>query len=159
MLGIAVLVVAVFALRHPSKQGAVAGKPTGKPSGPVSLATSAAPTSPRTSSASRPSPSGSSSVQSAEARLPLVVLNNTTVTGLAEQVAQRFSHGGWTVTSFGNYQNDILSTCAYYDPSVPGARQAAEALQQQYPTIKRVLPKFAELPAGPIVVVITPDYS
>jgi hypothetical protein len=63
------------------------------------------------------------------------------------------------VSSFGNYQNDILSTCAYYDPGVPGAQQAAQALQQQYPTIKRVQPKFAELPAGPIVVVLTPDYS
>jgi hypothetical protein len=157
VLGIAVLAVTVFARRHPSNQGAVAGKPTGTPSGPISLSTSAAP--PPTARSSSPAPRGSSSVQAAGTRPPLVVLNNTTVTGLAEQAAQRFTDGGWTVTSFGNYQNDILSTCAYYDPSVPGAREAAQALQRQYPTIKRVQPKFAELPAGPIVVVLTPDYS
>ena len=29
----------------------------------------------------------------------------------------------------------------------------------QFPTIKRVREKFAELPAGPLVVVLTPDYS
>jgi hypothetical protein len=63
------------------------------------------------------------------------------------------------VTRFDNYQNDILSTCAYYDPSVDGAEAAAQALQQQFPAIKRVKPRFAELPSGPIVVVLTPDYS
>jgi len=91
--------------------------------------------------------------------VPLVVLNNTTTSGLAQQAAQRFEDGGWTVTSYGNYQNDILSTCAYYDPNVAGAQAAAEALQRQYPTIKRVKEKFDGLPAGPIVVVLTPDYQ
>ena len=56
--------------------------------------------------------------------------------------------------------NDILSTCAYYDPSVVGAQAAATALQAQFPAIKRVEPQFAELAAynSPIVVILTPDY-
>ncbi len=48
---------------------------------------------------------------------------------------------------------------AYYDPSDPADEQAALQLQQQFPAIKRVREKFAELPAGPIVVVLTTDYS
>jgi hypothetical protein len=52
-----------------------------------------------------------------------------------------------------------VSTCAYYDDSDPGAKAAAQALQAQYPTIKRVEPKFPQLPSGPVVVVLTPDYS
>jgi hypothetical protein len=91
--------------------------------------------------------------------VPLIVLNNTTISGLAKQAAARFESGGWTVTKYDNYQNDILSTCAYYDPSNPQAESAARALQEQYPTIKRVKPRFAELPEGPVVVVLTPDYS
>lgn len=92
-------------------------------------------------------------------RLPLVVLNDTTVTGLAQQAQQTFQAGGWTVSSVGNLTNDIISTCAYYDPTVTGAEAAATALRAQFPAIKRVQPKFAGLPAGPVVVVLTPDYT
>ena len=91
--------------------------------------------------------------------VPLIVLNNTTIAGLAARAAQQFEAGGWTVTRSDNYQNEIVSTCAYYDPSDAQAKAAAEALQAQYPTIKRVKPKFPELPSGPVVVVLTPDYS
>jgi hypothetical protein len=71
----------------------------------------------------------------------------------------RFRQGGWTVTSTGDFQGDILSTAAYYDPSVTGAQAAAEALQSQFPAIKRVKERFGGLPGGPIVVVLTNDYS
>jgi len=91
--------------------------------------------------------------------VPLVVLNNTTIHGLAADAAHRFEAGGWTVTRSGNLTNDILSTCAYYEQGDAQAKAAAEALQRQYPTIKRVEPKFPELPDGPVVVVLTPDYS
>jgi LytR cell envelope-related transcriptional attenuator len=93
------------------------------------------------------------------------VLNNTSTANLAQQAAQRFESGGWTITMYGDYQNDISSTCAYYDPAQPGAKAAAEALQAQYPEIKRVEPRFTPdagsqpLPTGPVVVVLTSDYS
>ncbi|MDQ1747179.1 MAG: hypothetical protein QOD07_1442, partial [Frankiaceae bacterium] len=78
---------------------------------------------------------------------------------LASHAAQRFENGGWKVTRTGNLTNEIVSTCAYYDPSDPQAKPAAEALQAEYPAIKRVKPKFPELPDGPVVVVLTPDYA
>jgi hypothetical protein len=92
-------------------------------------------------------------------KLPVIVLNNTTITGLAQQAANTFQARGWTIQEVGNLQNDILSTCAYYDPAVPGAQASAKLLRQQFPTIKRVQPRFPELPVGPIVVVLTPDYA
>jgi hypothetical protein len=88
-----------------------------------------------------------------------VVLNNTSKTGLADTASARFTAGGWTVTSTGNLANDILSTCAYYDPNTANAQAAATALMAQFPAIKRVVAKFSGLPAGPIVVVLTNDYS
>jgi hypothetical protein len=154
-LGIAVLAVAIFALREPN--GHVAASVSHDRS--TSNAANQSSTTPvKHTASSKPRRSDSKS-GAAVKDVPLVVLNNTTVGGLAEDAAHRFEQGGWTVTSYGNYQNDILSTCAYYDPSSTGAKAAARALQRQFPTIKRIEPKFAELPDGPVVVVLTPDYS
>ena len=160
-LGVAVLVVAVIALREPNGHVAAqvssssVGKKTTTPARPTSSAKK-----PSRSSGPRNGDTKSSGTASGAAKdVPLIVLNNTTVTGLAQRAAQRFESGGWTVSHYANYQNDIVSTCAYYDPADPKAKAAAEALQAQYPTIKRVKPKFPELPSGPVVVVLTPDYS
>jgi hypothetical protein len=167
ILGLVVLVVAVFAIRNPRSGTHAAAAVTSTPP------SSSSPAAPSTSSTPAPkSPTlrptdvvpitaGSSARMTlAQAQqVPLIVLNNTTITGLAAQAAHRFRLSGWTVTSFGNLVNDILSTCAYYDPSDPKAEAAARALKHEFPTIKRVRPRFPQLPAGPIVVVLTPDYA
>jgi hypothetical protein len=161
-IGFAVLIVAIFALREPN--GHVAAAQSGQRTGASNVARNS--TSPHPTKSTSSAPRTDESHASFKVKdVPLIVVNNTTVTGLAAQAAQRFEAGGWTVTSVGNYQNSILSTCAYYDPSVSGAKAAATALQRQYPTIKRVEPRFAPspeaepLPSGPVVVVLTPDYS
>ena len=180
MVGIVVLVVAIVALRDPKSDTSSDAAQTVTPSASAdSSASSPAPSPSRTSSrASSPasktatsssaasstppvSPSGSgSSAGTVDPKsIPLVVLNNTTISGLAKRAAQRFEDGGWTVTSSGNLTNNIISTCAYYDPDTRGAKAAAMALQAQFPTIKRVEPKFSQLPSGPVVVVLTPGYS
>ena len=88
------------------------------------------------------------------------MLNDTTTPHLAHQAAKRFEAAGWTVTSVDeHYVNDIASTVAYYDPTIKGSKKAARALQRQFPTIKRVVERFPELPEGPVVVVLTTDYS
>jgi hypothetical protein len=163
LLGVAVLVVAILALKEPEGHvAASAGTSTGTKSAPAAP-TGARSTAPRPSPSTRRStpaaPGGGSGPAVPVKSVPLVVLNNTTISGLAGRAAQRFEAGGWTVTRYGNYQNDIASTCAYYDPDEAGAKAAAEALRRQYPTIKRTKPRFAELPDGPVVVVLTPDYS
>jgi LytR cell envelope-related transcriptional attenuator len=160
LVGLGVLVIAVIALRSPTGQDTTSGgssaagstTPHSTPARPSSSAST--PARPKTS-ASRPTRSSTAGT----VRLPLVVLNNTTVTDLAQAAKARFEAGGWTVTSVGNMTNNIISTCAYYDPAQTGALAAARALQAQFPTIKRVVPKFPQLPPGPIVVVLTPDYS
>lgn len=151
-LGIVVAVVAIVALRHPNGRQAKAVSP-----GPTQTVTTSPSRTTRPSTSRSPSPTVSKSTTAHP--VPLIVLNNTSRTGLAETAKQRFVAGGWTVTSTDNFNNDILSTCAYYDPSDPANEQAALALQQQFPAIKRVKERFPELPAGPIVVVLTSDYS
>lgn len=155
LLGIAVAVVAVVALRHPKGRQATA----------VSLRTvTVAPSAGRThtglATPAHPTTPSPSATPSSTHPIPLVVLNSTTIPGLQDQARQQFEQGGWTVTSTNTIVNDILSTCAYYDPSDPANEQAALQLQRQFPNvIKRVKEKFPELPAGPIVVVLTTDYS
>jgi hypothetical protein len=153
--------VAIVALRDP-KGHLAAGRSASSVAKQSSATAKAAPSkTTKSSHSARASSSHSTDIQAGSSvkSVPLIVLNNTTVSGLAKQAAQQFESGGWTVTRSDNYQNEILSTCAYYDPAVPHAKAAAEALQAQYPAIRRVKPKFPELPAGPVVVVLTPDYS
>jgi hypothetical protein len=146
-------------MRHsaaPSHRASPSGSGSSGSSGASSGATS------QDSSGPSASPSDSSSPTSAseaDKRVPLVIENNTSTSGLAAGAESRFEAAGWTVTSIGTLKNDIVSTCAYYDPTQPGAEHAAEALKAEFPDIKRVAPRFAELPAGPVVVVLTWDYQ
>lgn len=155
MLGVVVLTVAIIALQGPGNSGVQAGSrvPGGGPGQSASLS-SAAPHSGAARSGA------TTSASTGAPRMPLVVLNNTTITGLAKRASRTFEQGGWTVTKYSNYTNDILSTCAYYDPGASGAEAAANALRAQFPGIKRVKPQFSELSAwhSPIVVILTPDW-
>lgn len=178
MLGVVVLIVAIIALRNPKNNGTAAGSATGTSTGSPVGSQSAGPTShsgstspskhpgtshASTSTSSSVTSSGSSSPSSSSAvgSEPLVVLNQGLLTGTAAAAAQRFQQAGWKVTSTNeNYVNDVVTTTAYYDPGVSGAKAAAEALQKQFPTIHRVAERFANLaPQAPVVVVLTSDYS
>ena len=87
------------------------------------------------------------------------MLNDTRTTGLAQSAADAFRAGGWTVTDVASISADVATTTAYYDPSVTGAEQAAQALHTQFPAIGRTKERFAGLPAGPVVVVLSADYT
>ena len=161
-VGVIVLVVALIALRDPSRNGTSPASPTRTVTETVSGAPQTSPRStpkstPRSTPASTSRTSSSSSSPAGlVGALPLVVLNNTGRTNLATDAGDQFKVGGWTVTSVDeNYSNNIRSTAAYYDPSVSNAKAVAEALQTQFPQIERVVPKFSPLPDGPIVVILT----
>jgi hypothetical protein len=153
LVGLGVAAIAIIALNHPRGRSAVTSSriPTGAESSLASAASKSV-----TKSAS---PSKSSSSPSVPARPALIVLNNSGRSGLASTAADRFRNAGWTVTSTGDFSGAIISTAAYYDANVPGAQAAAEALQRQFPAIHRVKERFSGLPEGPIVVVLTTDYS
>lgn len=129
--------------------------PTTVPPTTVPPTTVAPTTSPTTTPATTASPTTAPVV----AKVDLVIANNTGRNGLASTARSRFEAGGWTVTAVGNISGGILSTCAFYDPNNPDNLAAAEALQKQFPAIKRVEPRFSRLPVAPIVVVLTSDYS
>ena len=177
-LGLAVSSIAIVALSHAghashpaAKQRATtaapasAHQPVPDPalSPPATLSSPSAPSSaasaPPSSTAPAPGPPRPSTVAPAPAaakpapRQPIVVLNDTQVHGLAKAAQQRLQRGGWSVSAIGNVHN-ITATSAYYDPANRNARAAAQALAAQFPSIKRVAPRFPGLPAGPIVLVL-----
>jgi hypothetical protein len=156
IVGLGVAAVALIALQRPG--GRQASSETGPvtASAPASAARSARPSSarPRTTPAhvTPPAPALASP-------LPLIVLNNTASAGAQNVAEKEFEKGGWSVSYVSTLDNQILSTCVYYDPGIPNTLAAARRLQQQFPTIKRVVPRFAELPRGPLVVVLTSDFA
>jgi hypothetical protein len=156
LVGLGVAGIALIALQRPEGRQAGRETETTASSVPATATKSARSPSPRASSiparATQPTP--------AVARtFPVIVLNNTAQAGAQDVAKQEFQTGGWTVSYVSTLDNQILSTCVYYDPAYPGAKAAAERLQQQFPAIKRVEPRFAELPAGPLVVVLTSDFA
>ena len=173
VLGVIVLAMAILALRHPGT-AASSGLHT-TPAARLSTTThanaqshSAPPaSSSSSSSSSAPVPSSSSfssggsgvdATSAAAKHFQLIVLNNTSTAGLAAGAEARFEAAGWTVSHIDTLHQNIVSTCAYYDPAQAGAKEAAQELQSEFPVIKRVAPRFTQLPAGPIVVVLAWDY-
>lgn len=87
--------------------------------------------------------------------IPVTVLNNSRITGLAARSAERFATAGWPIRQVGNFTGRIRATTIYYLPGqLSVARRFATAFD-----VPRVLPRFAGLPGSGFTVVLTRDYA
>jgi hypothetical protein len=136
------------------------GKPAGKQTGPGVVAAPRITTSPTASSpvvppspgptaatqpTSHPKPTKPKATKSAQvgaanphagtAMAPVVVLNNSMITGLAAQVASEVRAKGWHIKSVGNQRTVISESTLYF---APGEHAAAMHLAKQFPQIRRV---------------------
>lgn len=160
VVGVLAAVFAIISLGHPHGRQA-ASEQTGTRTITISSTPGSTPSSPPASSSSSSSSKSSSSSSSPSDSVPhadVYILNNSTRDGLAARTATAFRAKGWKVVGTATYSNTILSSCAYYDPSNAKNLRAALSLQGEFPGIKRVQPRFAELPGYPIVVVLNADY-
>ena len=67
------------------------------------------------------------------ANIPVRVLNNSTLKGLADQARADFVAAGFDVVEVTNYAFTTLPTSTvYYTPQIPGQQAAAQALAQQF---------------------------
>lgn len=136
----------------PTTKGTATAKPTSKPA-PTSKATPAA--KPTTKPAA--APTTKATTKPPDVKVPLVVLNNSRIHGLAVTGANDFRGGGWTVLSTGNYHGRLPESTVYYSP---GNKAAAETLARQFPSITAVEPKPAGLTGGgPLTVVLTRNFK
>lgn len=92
----------------------------------------------------------------APAHPPLLVLNNSRITGLAARAAAQFAAGGWPIADTGNFTGRIPVTTVYYEP---GQEAAARALAAQFPAIRRARERFVGLPGHGLTVVVTRDFA
>jgi hypothetical protein len=89
-------------------------------------------------------------------KLPLTVLNNSTVTRLAAKAAERYVSAGWPVRLVGSFRGRVSVTTVYFSP---GQQASALALKKAFPGIERVRPRFAGLPGSGLTVVLTRTYQ
>ena len=88
--------------------------------------------------------------------MPVTVLNNSRVKGLAERSAERFRAGHWPVPLTGNYRGGTIAVTTVYYP--PGQQASAQRFATQF-GIDRVAPRFAGLPGSGVTVVLTRDFA
>ena len=86
--------------------------------------------------------------------LPVTVLNNSRVSGLADRAAARLRAGGWPTPVVGNFTGRVERTSVYW---APGQQASAVRLARQF-GIARVAPRFAGLPGRGLTLVVTRDY-
>ena len=88
-------------------------------------------------------------VAAAPVRVPITVLNATTVNGLAGKAAKAFSAKGWQAPAVGAYTaGDIAASTVYFTQGDEQQRQAAVQLVDQFPQLTGPAPRFFQLPAG-----------
>lgn len=156
---VAALVTALYVWRgqDPSHQGAVAADKRSTTAAPQRAAPSTgapAPSGPASTGAASPSATDTTSTAPV-GRLEVVVLNSTGRAGLAHAVAQRLRAKGWTVVKEGNFRGQVPATTVYYPA---GAQADAQAAAEALPTSPRVRPRFGNLSATRLTIVVAADY-
>ncbi|MCY7364352.1 MAG: LytR C-terminal domain-containing protein [Frankiaceae bacterium] len=88
--------------------------------------------------------------------VPVTVLNNSRITGLADRGAQQFEAAGWPVAETGNHRGRIRATTVYYPA---GLEASAREFASRFPGVERVLPRPENLPGSGLTAVLTRDFS
>lgn len=176
LVGLALVLTVIGALTgtaHDAPGSPVPGSSTGLAvttgpvtTGPATTGSAPATTSPPLTSVaptttSSPAPSTAPSTTAApdpRTSVNVVVLNNSTVRGLASRAAVDVRGRGWTVAEVGNFTGTIPTTTVYYRP---GTVEEAAARVLGADLRARVEPRFDGLSrsADGIVLVVTSDYA
>ncbi|MGY2079209.1 LytR C-terminal domain-containing protein [Modestobacter sp. SYSU DS0657] len=95
-------------------------------------------------------------------RAPITVLNSTAINGLAGDLGEQFSGGGWEVAGTGGYPgSDIAVSTVYFTAGDPVQEEAASQLIEQFPELTGPAARFFEVPGQPspgLVVVATGNW-
>lgn len=122
---------------------------------PAPTGTPGARRSPNRRSTASATPSASRSTPGGQAEEPVLVLNNSRVTGLGERTAARVRSVGWPVAKVGNLRGRTAKSTVYY---APGYQAQAIDLAQRLPGDQRVHAKYDGLPGGAaLTLVVTED--
>ena len=153
LAGVVLAIGAIFVLNdkgEPSGAGPVVSSPTAQATTAAPSATvSPTPTESPDTVVTTPPPVADGPI------VPVRVLNNSRIKGLAETAKRTFVAGGWPVPQTGNYRGGTLAVTTVYYP--PGQLASAQRFAKQF-GITRVAPRFAGIPVPGMTVILTRDY-
>jgi cytoskeletal protein RodZ len=165
ILAVSALITALYVWRgEDAKQppAAASSRSTSAPgTTPPATTTSASPAAEKTTqpAATTTSPATTKPTKATSAQLraeiAIVVLNQTSRSGLAATVAERLRAKGWTVSGVGNFRGVVSATTVYYPV---GHAAAAQAAAKSLPTPARTRPQFGNLSTTRLTVVVTTNY-
>jgi hypothetical protein len=142
-----------------------AGDPTGpgpalaEPTTPLATTTSASPSATATQ---KPTPTRTVPVEEPPATATprvekdaVTVLNNSTIQHLAARAARQLRAKNWPIRLVGNYRGRLPVSTLYY---LPGQRDVADLLAEEFPAVQRVLPRPEGLPGKGLTLVVTREW-
>lgn len=88
-------------------------------------------------------------------KVPIVLFNQTTVSGLAASFRTKLEAGGWTVAAVDDFRGNVPATTVYFPP---GLRPVAKALMAQFPEIGRIRPAFSGISTTQLTVILSKDF-
>ena len=121
--------------------------PTPTPSGSATHTATTSPTPTPTHTHSHHATASPEPVRTA----PVVVFNQTGVSGLAATFAGKLTQKGWHVTAVDNWVGTVPSSTVYYRP---GGEAAARTLQHDFPVIGRLRPAVTGMPTSGLTVIL-----
>ncbi|WP_131768881.1 LytR C-terminal domain-containing protein [Candidatus Protofrankia californiensis] len=147
----------------PAQATATAARPasasTAATPAPVAPATSALPLPKETSQSPKAAAPVAPSTTPKHIFAPVVILNNSRETGLAEIARARLEAAGFTVTRIGNYNStyNVAVPTVFYEPE---QEAAAKTMQELIPDVRAAAPKTAHfISDDPLILVITKDFQ
>ncbi|MEO6714369.1 MAG: LytR C-terminal domain-containing protein [Mycobacteriales bacterium] len=107
------------------------------------------------SAESSPAEPAPTKAEAAALRIPLTVLNNSRIAGLAATARDDFRAAGWTVPTISGTTYQPKVTTVYY---LPGQEASARQLMRDVPRVQRMLVRPKSLPGKGLTVVVTREY-
>lgn len=136
---------------------ATQGRPTSTTSSkPAATTTSAAAeTTTTTTTSSTTTTTAPTTTPAAAKSVPVHVLNNSTVAGLAARTAGQLSAEGWSIAETGNYPGGVIPKTTVYYGNSPGERAAAQEIADELGVSAE--PRFAGIASNPpgVIVIVT----
>lgn len=107
-----------------------------------------------------PPASVTSAGASSPAVVPVTVLNNSELAGLASRVATELEAGGWPIAELLNYsETQVAATTVFFTPGNAAEEAAAQALAAQFPDISGgAEPRFEGLDGSGLTVAAVGDW-
>ncbi|MGI8720691.1 MAG: LytR C-terminal domain-containing protein [Geodermatophilaceae bacterium] len=111
-------------------------------------------------SATSEPPAQTSAAPPSQEVLPVTVLNNSAMSGLASRVAVELEAGGWPIAELLNYsETQVPVTTVFFTPGKPMEKAAAQALAAQFPGITGgAKPRFDGLDGSGLTVAAVGDW-